>query len=44
MPFKAQLRTLSTFDLNFDFWLRRDSLKISYEHRLNEYVDGKSLS
>ena len=35
---------LATFDRNYDFKIRRDDQKISYERRVYESVDDNSLS
>ena len=38
-PFESQRRVFSTFDQNFDFKIRRDHQKSSYERRAYESVD-----
>ena len=38
------MNELVQFDQNFDFKIRRDYEKISYEHRAYESVDDRSLS
>ena len=38
-PFESQLRIFSTFDQNFDFKIRKDHQKISYERHVYESVD-----
>ena len=42
-PFRYQRRVHSTFDQNFDFKIRREHQKISFERRAYESVDVGSL-
>ena len=43
-PFAAKRGPGETFGENFDFEIRRDHGKISYDRRVSESVDDKSLS
>ena len=43
-PRRTQVSPAVPFHRNFDFILRRDHRKISYERRAYESVDEKSLS
>ena len=42
-PFESHRRLYSTFYQNFDFKIRREHQKISYERRVYESVDVRSL-
>ena len=44
LQFASQRHLQRTFDLNFNFKIRRDHQKISYERSDYESVDEKTLS
>ena len=43
IPLTPQREEYSMFEQNFDFKIRNDHQKISYEHRVYESVDVRSL-